>query len=168
MTYKATKVESKGKAMDKSTEVIILGSLRRPNPLSDLTRVEDYIEVVYELIEKKGYARPVDIAEQLGVKSASVTSMLQKLHAMGLIVYERYRGLTLTSSGERLARSVQQKHLTILKFLRILGIEEKTAKLDAEGIEHHLHNTTIDRISRFVQYVAQHPTWYQAFKETLK
>lgn len=153
--------------MHKSTRVAVLRSPSQ-NPLSDLTRVEDYIEVVYELIEKKGYARPVDIAEQLSVKSASVTNMLQKLHAMGLIVYERYRGLTLTSDGERLARSVQQKHLTILKFLRILGIEEKTAKMDAEGIEHHVHNTTIDRIARFIQYVAQHPSWYQAFKETLK
>ena len=101
----------------------------RPNPLSDLTRVEGYLEVVYELIQRKGYARSSDIAEQLDVKSASVTSMLQKLHGMELIVYERYRGLTLTSSGERLASSVQQKHLTILKFLRILGVEEKASEI---------------------------------------
>jgi Mn-dependent DtxR family transcriptional regulator len=140
----------------------------RPNPLSDLTRVEDYIEAVYELIQRKGYARSSDIAEQLDVKSASVTSMLQKLHGMGLIVYERYRGLTLTSSGERLAKSLQQKHLTILKFLRILGIEEKVAKLDAEGIEHHVHKNTIDRIGRLVDYATQHPSWYQAFEETWK
>jgi DtxR family manganese transport transcriptional regulator len=140
----------------------------RPNPASDLTRVEDYLEVVYELIQRKGYARSSDIAEQLDVKSASVTSMLQKLHGMGLIVYERYRGLTLTSSGERLARSVQQKHLTILKFLGILGVEEKTAKSDAEGIEHHVHKNTIARIRRFVDYATQHPSWYQAFEETWK
>ena len=109
------------------------------NPVFDLTRVEDYLEVVYELIQKKGYARSADIAELLGVKSPSVTVMLQKLHAKGFIVYERYRGLTLTSSGERLARSIQQRHRTILKFLRILGVEEKIAKSDAEGIEHHVH-----------------------------
>jgi Mn-dependent DtxR family transcriptional regulator len=153
--------------MNQSTKVAIVGN-PRPNPLSDLTRVEDYIEVIYELIQRKGYARSSDIAEQLGVKSASVTSMLQKLHGMGLIVYERYRGLTLTSSGERLARTVQQKHLTILKFLRILGIEEKVAKLDAEGIEHHVHKNTIDRIGRFVDYATQHPSWYHAFEETSK
>jgi Mn-dependent DtxR family transcriptional regulator len=146
-----------------STKVAVLRN-RRPNPLSDLTRVEDYLEVVYELIQRKGYARSSDIAEQLDVKSASVTSMLQKLHGMGLIVYERYRGLTLTSSGERVARSIQQKHLTILKFLRILGVEEKIAKSDAEGIEHHVHKSTIDRIGRFVDYATQHPSWYQAFE----
>jgi DtxR family manganese transport transcriptional regulator len=153
--------------MNQSTKIAILGK-PRPNPLSDLTRVEDYLEVVYELIQRKGYARSSDIAEQLDVKSASVTSMLQKLHGMGLIVYERYRGLSLTSSGERLARSVQQKHLTILKFLRILGIDEKIAKSDAEGIEHHVHRNTIDRIRRFVDYATQHPSWYEAFEETWK
>src|SRR5208282_4978177 len=103
--------------------------LSRPNPASDLTRVEDYLEVVYELIQKKGYARSADIAGRLGVKSSSVTVMLQKLHAMGLIVYERYRGLILTTSGERLAKSVQQRHLTILKFLRISMLMRKLRRL---------------------------------------
>ncbi len=140
----------------------------KPNPASDLTRVEDYLEVVYELIQKKGYARSVDIAQSLGVKSSSVTVMLQKLHALGFIVYERYRGLTLTSSGERLARSVQQRHLTILKFLCIFGIEEKIANSDAEGIEHHVHKTTVERFARFAEYAIQHPTWFRAFDETLR
>jgi Mn-dependent DtxR family transcriptional regulator len=138
----------------------------RPGPAFDLTRVEDYLEVVYDLIQKKGYARSADIAELLGVRSASVTVMLQRLHAKGFIVYERYRGLTLTSSGERLARSVQQRHLVILKFLRILGIEDKIAKADAEGIEHHVHKTTVDQFARFADYALQHPTWFRAFEET--
>jgi len=140
----------------------------RPNPLSDLTRVEDYIEVVYELISRKGYARPSDIAEQLGVRTASVTGMLQRLHGLGLIVYERYRGLTLTPKGERLARNVHQRHLTILRFLRVLGIEEKVAKKDAEGIEHHVHGTTMERIGRLVKFADEHPVWLRAFIETLK
>jgi len=137
----------------------------RPNPASDLTHVEDYLEAVYELIQKKGYARSVDIAELLGVRPASVTVMLQRLHAKGFIVYERYRGLTLTSGGERLARSVQQRHLTILRFLQILGIEEKIAKEDAEGIEHHVHKATIDRFSHFVDFALQHPSWLQAMEK---
>jgi Mn-dependent DtxR family transcriptional regulator len=137
----------------------------RPNPLSDLTRVEDYLEVVYELIQKKGYARPSDIAERLDVKLPSVTNMLQKLHGMGLIVYERYRGLTLTDKGEEIARFSQQKHMTITKFLQILGITEKIAKSDAEGIEHHVHKDTIRRIQHFVEYVNKHPTWFKAFQD---
>jgi Mn-dependent DtxR family transcriptional regulator len=140
----------------------------RPNPAFDLTRVEDYLEVVYELIQKKGYARSADIAERLNVRSSSVTLMLQKLHVKGFIVYERYRGLTLTSRGERLARSIQQRHLMILKFLRIMRVEEKIAKSDAEGLEHHLHKATIDRIAHLVNYAAEHPSWFNTFEETLK
>jgi len=139
------------------TKTVVL--VPRPNRASDLTRVEDYLEVVYELIERKGYARSADIAELLGVKSSSVTVMLQKLDAKGFIVYERYRGFTLTSSGEQLAKSVQQRHRTILKFLRILGVEEKIAKSDAEGIEHHVHKDTVNRMERFVGYAEQHPSW---------
>jgi Mn-dependent DtxR family transcriptional regulator len=140
----------------------------RPNPLSDLTRVEDYLEVVYELINRKGYARPSDIAEQLNVRTASVTGMLQRLDRMGLIRYERYRGLALTPKGEQVAKTIQRTHLTILRFLRVFGIEERVAKEDAEGLEHHVHRTTIERFSRFVEYVDEHPAWFQTFVETLK
>ena len=132
-----------------------------PNPLADLTRVEDYLEVVYDLIQQKGYARSADIAERLDVKSPSVTSMMQKLNGMGLIVYERYRGLVLTHKGEEMARFMRHKHATIVEFLRILGVEEKTAKMDAEGIEHHVHKITIRRIERFVKFVHTHPSWFK-------
>ena len=136
-----------------------------PNPLADLTRVEDYLEVVYDLIQEKGYARSSDIAERLAVKSPSVTRMLRKLSDMGLIVYERYRGLTLTDKGEEIARFIQRKHVTIVRFLRILGIEEKTAKLDAEGIEHHVHKVTLNRIEHFVNFVSKHPSWFKTFED---
>jgi len=154
--------------MNKPTRTVIASPASRPNPLSDLTRVEDYLEVVYELIIRKGYARPSDIAEGLGVSTPSVTGMLQRLHRMELIVYERYRGLTLTPKGERLAKNVQQRHLTILKFLRVFGIEEKVAKEDAEGIEHHVHAKTIERMGNFVDFIDANPTWFSAFVETLK
>ena len=132
-----------------------------PNPLSDLTRVEDYLEVVYDLIQQKGYARSADIAKRLDVKSPSVTNMMQKLNGMGLIVYERYRGIILTDKGEEMARFMRHKHAIIVEFLQILGIEEKTAKMDAEGIEHHVHKVTIRRIERFVKFVNTHPSWFK-------
>lgn len=138
----------------------------KPNPAYDLTRVEDYLEVVYELIQTKGYARSSDIAQRLKIKAPSVTSMLQKLHEMGLITYERYRGLTLTEKGEQMARFIQQKHLAITRFLHVLGVSEKIAKLDAEGIEHHVHKETVNRIKRFVDFVIKHPSWFKAFEET--
>jgi Mn-dependent DtxR family transcriptional regulator len=135
------------------------------NPLCDLTRVEDYLEVVYDLIQTKGYARAVDIAERLNVKTPSVTNMIQKLDAMGLVDYERYRGLTLTEKGERMAQFSQQKHVMITKFLRMLGIDEKTANADAEGMEHHVHKETLDRIEHFVDFVNNHSSWFKTFRD---
>jgi Mn-dependent DtxR family transcriptional regulator len=139
-----------------------------PNPLADLTRVEDYLEVVYDLIETKGYARASDIAERLDVKPPSVTSMLKKLDGMGLVVYERYRGLTLTDKGKQMARFSQQKHSTITKFLQVLGVREKIAESDAEGIEHHLHRDTVNRIELFVEFVDKHPSWFNIFEVAAK
>jgi Mn-dependent DtxR family transcriptional regulator len=136
------------------------------NPLCDLTRVEDYLEVIYDLIQTKGYARAVDIAERLGVKTPSVTGMIQKLDGMGLVVYERYRGLTLTDKGEKMAKFTQRKHVLISRFLRLLGIEEKTANEDAEGIEHHVHRETLNRIERFVEFANDHPDWFETFENS--
>ena len=153
----------------KKSSSYILSRLReaRTLPLSNLTTsVEDYMEVIYELIQEKGYARSVDISKYLGVKSPSVTSMLQRLDRMGFVVYERYRGLTLTSKGERLAKSVKERHLTITKFLRILGVAENIANSDAEGIEHHLHKVTIERITRFVEFVTKNQAWFENFQRS--
>jgi len=141
-----------------------MAQISTPNPLADLTRVEDYLEVVYDLIETKGYARASDIAERLDVKPPSVTSMLKKLDGRGLVVYERYRGLTLTDKGRQMARFSRQKHSTITKFLEVLGVREKIAELDAEGIEHHLHRETINRIELLVDFVGKNPSWFNIFE----
>ena len=68
--------------------------------------VEDYLERILELINTKGYARVVDIATSLGISQASVTNMVQRLDGEGLLKYEKYRGLVLTTAGETLARNI--------------------------------------------------------------
>jgi len=83
--------------------------------------------------------------------------MIQKLDGIGFVVYERYRGLTFTRKAEKIARFTQRKHALISKFLRLVGIEEKTANEDAEGLEHHVHKATLNRIERFVDFANDHP-----------
>jgi DtxR family manganese transport transcriptional regulator len=147
----------------------ILSKVRqaRAQPELTTTSVEDYLEVIYELIQEKGYARSIEISKYLRVTSPSVTSMLQRLHRMGFVVYERYRGITLTNKGERLARSVKERHIIIAKLLRILGVNEDIANSDAEGIEHHVHRITIDHITRFVDFVKDNPAWFEIFSRTI-
>ena len=78
--------------------------------------VEDYLERILELINTKGYARVVDIARSLSISQASVTNMVQRLDAEGLLKYEKYRGLVLTTAGETLARNITQRHQAFDRF----------------------------------------------------
>ena len=84
--------------------------------------VEDYLERILELIDSKGYARVVDIAAALEISQASVTNMVQRLDAEGLLKYEKYRGLVLTPAGEKLARKIADRHKLLTDFLKLLGL----------------------------------------------
>lgn len=130
--------------------------------------VEDYLETIYQLIRKKGYARTIDISKMLRVRPPSVTKMIQHMHGMKLLFYEKYRGITLTPKGERVARSVRQRHETVLRFLLMLDIDEETALTDAEGIEHHLHPLTLSRIERFVRLAEEKPEWFRKLKDHIR
>ena len=105
--------------------------------------VEDYLEQISHLIEAKGYARVVDIAEKLGVSQASVTNMIRKLDANGLVVYEKYRGTILTEAGQRIGNSVRQRHQVLTRLLEHFGIEPGTIHADVEGMEHHVSRPTL-------------------------
>jgi DtxR family manganese transport transcriptional regulator len=113
--------------------------------------MEDYLEVIYELIQKKGYATTVDIADYLHVSSPSVTKMVKRLDKMGYLVYEKYRGLQLTSDGISVAKNIHKRHDLLVEFLKMIGIDEDIANRDAEGIEHHLHSQTIEKLEEFIK-----------------
>lgn len=108
--------------------------------------LEDYLQVIYGLINDKGHAGTVEIAEKLRVKSPSVSGMLQRLAVRGYLVHEPYRGVRLTDKGVRIARSVVKGHNMILELLMMLGMDDKVAYQDTEGIEHHIQPETISRI----------------------
>ena len=119
--------------------------------------MEDHIEQIYLLIENKGYARVSDIAEALSVLPSSVTKMVQKLDKDGYLVYEKYRGLTLTPKGVKLGKRLVQRHELLEQFLRLIGVEESLIYNDVEGIEHHLSWNSIDRIADLVQLLEGKP-----------
>ena len=108
--------------------------------------MDDYLEQILHLIEEKGYARPVDISARLGISQASVTNMLQRLDAQGLVKHEKYRGTTLTDEGRRIARAIIDRHEVLTEFLRIFEIDEETIYRDVEGMEHHVSRASLDAI----------------------
>jgi Mn-dependent DtxR family transcriptional regulator len=114
-------------------------------------RMEDYLEVIYELIQQKGYATTADISKYLNVSSPSVTKMVKKLDESGYLIYEKYRGLNLTTEGIHIAKNIHEKHTLFVEFLKMIGIDDETAHLDAEGIEHHLHPQTIKKLEKFIK-----------------
>ena len=105
---------------------------------------EDYVELIAELIETRGEARPVEIAERLGVKPPTVTKNISRLKAAGLVRREPYRAIFLTQAGQHLAEICRRRHRVVVAFLLSLGIDEETAERDAEGIEHHVSTTTLE------------------------
>lgn len=127
--------------------------------------MEDHIEQIYMLIENKGYARVSDIAEALSVLPSSVTKMVQKLDKDGYLVYEKYRGLTLTPKGVKLGKRLVQRHELLEQFLRLIGVDEELIYDDVEGIEHHLSWNSIDRIADLVQLIEEKPEIVQALEK---
>lgn len=119
--------------------------------------VEDYLERILELINSKGYARVVDIATSLKISQASVTNMVQRLDADGLLKYEKYRGLVLTNTGETLARNIARRHELLTDFLQLLGVEERVIDHDVEGMEHHISSSTLRAIEALTTQLRRRP-----------
>ncbi len=109
---------------------------------------EDYVEAIADLAASRGEARVVDLARRLGVTHVTVNRTLARLHREGFVKIEPYRAIFLTETGRTLAAACQQRHITVVAFLRSLGIPEKTAELDAEGIEHHVSPETLAAFER--------------------
>ena len=128
------------------------------------TRVEDYLEVISELVELKGYANTLDISRYMNVSAPSVTKMLKRLDENGYIEYEKYRGINLTTKGNEIAYGIRQKHGTLLEFFKMLGIETAIANEDAEGIEHHLNPKTIKQLRKFITYLKANPKVIKSFE----
>ncbi|OZB91880.1 transcriptional regulator MntR [Paenibacillus sp. XY044] len=114
--------------------------------------MEDYLERIYKLIDEKGYARVSDIAEGLEVHPSSVTKMIQKLDKDEYLIYEKYRGLVLTSKGKKMGKRLVDRHQLLEEFLTMIGVQQENIYADVEGIEHHLSWDSITRIETLVEY----------------
>ena len=135
---------------DKGNRLVAIRDANSVKKEDRTDRMEDYLEVIYELVQQKGYATTVDISGYLNVSSPSVTKMMQKLDETGYLKYEKYRGIRLTNEGIRIARNIRNRHGLLAEFFKIIGVDEETANNDAEGIEHHLHPETMKKLEEFI------------------
>jgi DtxR family manganese transport transcriptional regulator len=109
---------------------------------------QDYVEAIADLSASLGEARVVDLARRLGVTHVTVNRTLARLRHTGYVNTKPYRAIFLTDTGRKLAEECKRRHETVAAFLRKLGVSEKTAELDAEGIEHHVSPETLAAFER--------------------
>src|SRR5712672_686722 len=112
--------------------------------------LEDYVELIDDLLGSTGEARPTDIARRLGVSHATAIKAIARLKREGVATARPYRGVFLTDSGQALAARVRARHRLVVAVLIALGVPAEAAEADAEGIEHHVSETTLKAFARFV------------------
>lgn len=116
---------------------------------------EDYVEAIAEILKEQDCCRTTDLAKRFGVSHVTVHRTVERLKREGLVLSERYQPIKLTPAGRRLARKCRARHEIVFKFLLALGIDERTAAVDAEGIEHHVSPATLQRFKEFADDSAE-------------
>ena len=113
--------------------------------------LEDYVELIDDLLTMSGEARPTDVARRLGVSHATAIKTIARLKREGLATSKPYRGVFLTPQGHELADRVRARHRLVVEILLALGVPREAAESDAEGIEHHVSEATLAAFGRFLQ-----------------
>lgn len=135
--------------------------------------LEDYIEAIYLINQKKKVVRVKEVSKFLDVKTPSVVDAVSKLQDKGLLIHEKYGYLYLTKKGIEAARTVYKKHEEVYKFLHnFLGIDESISEKDACEIEHFISNETLTRIVKLMKFIETdpegYPDWLRKFNSFLK
>jgi DtxR family transcriptional regulator, manganese transport regulator len=112
---------------------------------------EDYVEAVAQLQADRGECRGADLARLFKVSHVTVTKTIARLKDEGLVDTRPYGPIALTARGRRLARESQRRHDLVLSFLLAIGVSEETARIDAEGIEHHVSKETLACFRKIVR-----------------
>jgi DtxR family transcriptional regulator, manganese transport regulator len=125
-------------------------AFRRTRADHQVELVQDYVELIADLIDEKQEARGSDIAMRLGVANATVVKMMKRLAELGLTTQQPYRDIQLTMEGWKLAEDGRRRHKLVENFLLVLGVSKETARIDSEGIEHHVSEETLKAMARFI------------------
>jgi DtxR family Mn-dependent transcriptional regulator len=99
--------------------------------------MENYLKVIFEVLEHEDRATTSTIAERMGIAAPSVTAMLKKLNDLGLVSHEPYRGVRLTEVGEKMALEIVRHHRLVELYLaEALGVPWDRVHEEAEKLEH--------------------------------
>lgn len=123
------------------------------NKLTMTATIEDYLESILVISEKKGFAQVTEIANFLKVSKASVTEMVSKLKKHKLVHYEKYGTITLTEQGKEIAEKVKDRHEIWKTFLLLIGVNTEIANIDCCLLEHNLSKETVSNLKKFIVFL---------------
>jgi DtxR family manganese transport transcriptional regulator len=113
--------------------------------------LEDYVELIADLLATTGEARATDIARRLGVSHVTAIKTISRLKRGGVATAPPYRGVFLTKTGQALAERVRARHRLVVNVLLALGVPTEAAEADAEGMEHYVSAPTLKAFAHFLQ-----------------
>ena len=145
-----------GVGLDEASDLLLpastqAGRFGRARSQRSAALLEDYAELIADLLAAGGEARAADIARRLGVSHVTVVKAIARLKREGLATAKPYRGVFLTPAGEALATRVRTRHRLVVDLLLAVGVPPEDAENDAEGIEHHVSPRTLEAFARFLK-----------------
>src|ERR1044071_9020763 len=114
--------------------------------------IENYLKTIYNLsADSKAAVGNFKLAEKLGIKPASVTESLKKLHTLKYVVYEKSYGTRLTAVGAKLALDIIRRHRIWETYLaKELGFGWHEVHEIAEELEHVKNDKLINKLSEIL------------------
>jgi DtxR family manganese transport transcriptional regulator len=135
----------------KARHAPLAGNPKRTREEHSQETAQDYVEMIAELIATTGEARVIDLARRLGVTHVTVSRTIRRLQRSGLVTSLPYRSIFLTDTGRTLSAESRHRHEIVVEFLTSLGIPAEVAHSDAEGIEHHVSQETLNAFVRHLK-----------------
>jgi DtxR family manganese transport transcriptional regulator len=112
---------------------------------------EDYVEAIADAIAKNGVCRSMDLVEHFAVTHATVNNTIARLQRDGLVLTQPYQPIELTTAGKRLATASRRRHEVVQSFLEAIGVSPEVAKIDSEGMEHHVSKETLQAMKHILR-----------------
>jgi DtxR family transcriptional regulator, manganese transport regulator len=134
-----------------ATEPVQADRFSRARSARSASMLEDYTELIADLIAANGEARTTDIARRLGVAHPTASKSIARLKREGLATARPYRGIFLTEAGLAMANSVRQRHRLVVDLLLAVGAPREAEEADAEGIEHYVSQATLRAFEAFLR-----------------
>ncbi|MCD6599632.1 MAG: metal-dependent transcriptional regulator [Dehalococcoidia bacterium] len=131
--------------------------------------MEDYLKAIAMLRNENKVARVSQISQKLKVKMPSVTSALKKLSDKKLVLHQKYGYIELTTRGDKVAKDIIHRHEALNRFFtEILDIEKETAEADACKIEHVISQLSLERVTKFIEFIEACPPGETKFSKKYK